>query len=103
MPLAQILWQKDAPPSTLLQLSTCHHQLVEERESRQPDPSSHITSNIPPCLGVVRVVVLSWVKMGDPWLPFLDVPMILIAEHASGDVVAKLFNLLADIAEKSVA
>ena len=49
------------------------------------------------------MVSLSWVKMGNPWFPFLNVPMVLIAQHSPGDVVTKLLHLLANVAEESIA
>ncbi len=64
---------------------------------------SHITSNVSPCLGIVWVVALPWVKMGDPWLFFLDVPMVLVSELSPGDIVAKLLNLFVDVVEEDIA
>ncbi len=87
-----------------------HHQftqslicLVEEQEGWKPDTSSLFTSNISPCLGVVRVVSLLWIKMRDCWVSLQNVAMKLISKHPKGDIVAKLFNLVLNVTEKGIA
>ena len=103
MPLVQFPGKIDAPPSSSLSNLLLALRLVKKSEGGQSSLPSHITSNISSCLGIVRMVPLSWEKMGNPRLPFLNVPMVLVAQHSLGDVVTKLLHLLANVAEESIA
>ena len=103
MPLAQIPGKIDAPPSSGLSNLLSALRLAEKSEGGQSSLPSHITSNISSCLGIVRMVPLSRVKMGNLRLPFLNVSMVLVSQHSPGDIVTELFYLLANVAEESIA
>ncbi len=96
MPIAQklcktMLHHHFFHPSTLLSWRA---------KSRNPDSINHVTSNINPYLGIVRVVPLPLIEMGDPWLSLLDVTMKLVSEHPLGDTVTELLNLLSNVTQR---
>ena len=77
--------------------------LVEWGHVGWPDAPRRIATNIPPRLGVVRVVSLSGIQMGDPWLQIRDVAVGDDPEHSLCHIVAELLHLLSDVQKKSIA
>ena len=77
--------------------------LVAEGHRGQLDTPRQITTNILPCLGVVWVVLLPGVQVGHPGFNLGDVAVEHETAHPLGDVVAKLLDLLANVAQESVA
>ena len=49
------------------------------------------------------MITLSWVMPGYRWYKVRYVRKMLILNHSSADIVTKLFNLLSDVFEESVA
>ena len=84
---------KDAPPSII----PASVESVEERESGQIFSASQVTTNIPPCLGVVSVVSLPGIMDWDCGFKVWDMAEAFEADHAPRDIVAELFDLFSDV------
>jgi hypothetical protein len=113
MPLAI---KKMLPPLILLRhLLICRLGIKWER--RQLRPLWFVASNIPLCLGIIAMVALSGVISRDPlgvnargvinqdppWVNVRDVPKGAKVQHPLCNILWELFDLLTNVAEKSVA
>jgi hypothetical protein len=67
-----------------------------------------LSSPVPPYVdsghGIVGMIVLSGIKMGNCWGGVVgDVPLKHVSEHLPGDIVVELFNLLLNVAKEGIA
>ena len=69
-----------------------------ESKGGKPCLSGHVATYIPSCLGIVRVVPLPRIKVGNCGSCVRgDVPVEHLGVYSFGDVVAELLDLLADV------
>ena len=76
---------------------------VELGEGRERHAPRRLATNIFSCFGIVRVIPLARVQMGDPRFKIWGVSVEEIFYHSPGHVVAELLDLLPDVFQESVA
>ncbi len=82
--------------------SVCRY-LVEQGKQRQLNLPVQVATNIPHCLRIVWVIMLSWVVLWDLWVDICDVSEVLAWQHPSGQILTKFYYLLSNVAKKCIA
>ena len=76
---------------------------VIQRERGETGTTGRIPTNISPRLGVIRMVALPRVEVGESRRWVRNVAVEFEAEHSLGNIVAELLDLFPDIPEKGIA
>jgi hypothetical protein len=71
---------------------------------RHPGLSSHVPTYVDLCLGIVGIVALPGIKVGDCWGCVVKiVPVKHVGEHFSRDVMFEFLDLFPNVAQECVA
>jgi hypothetical protein len=73
-------------------------------KGRHSDLSSHVPTYVDLCLGIVGMVVLPGIKVGDYWGCVVGiVPVKHVGEHFSRDIVVEFLDLFLNVVQERIA